>query len=418
MQSIRQPEPTIQGRSSKENRETTEDRGRTKAAIRFEGEGIRKSARESSRAWLLAVGVLWMAEPAVGQEKTAGPELADPEAVVAQLADPSYQQRELATRQLAAAGEAAVAPLEAAIREGDLELVERASVILQNLATLEAPGDATVAWDALTRLEKTGPGAASSRANAAKSIIRSARSERARARLEVAGVVVGPQELTLGSEPNVWNAVRFPADWSSNDEALQWLPWIYESTLAVIEGASATPQVLDAVGRMPNIREIQIRDAELSADSLRSLAKLKRIDTLELLFVRIGKSAEDLTALAELPLRRSLILTGTEFDEAAVESLREKLPGLQITFSRGGFLGVQCNPMDLACVIQQVVPGSAADQAQLRPRDVITKFGEHPVQRFTDLQQAVRRYTPEDKLEVRVIRDGQELVLPIQLGRQ
>lgn len=374
---------------------------------------------------LVAFAALFMAGragEAMGEQptapKTTAPKAADPKSIVVQLADPSYQRREIATRQLIAAGDAAVAPLEAAIREGDLELVERAIMILQDLATLETPGDATSAWDALSRLEKTGPGAASSRASAAKSIIRSERSERARARLEVAGVTVGFQELTLGSEPNVWNAVRFPAEWNGSKEALEWLPWIYESTMAVIEGNSASPEVLEAVGRMPKIRQIQIRDAELSADAIRSLAELKRIDVLELLFVRIGKAAEDLPAVAELPLRHTLILTGTDFDEAAVETLRQQLPGLEITFSRGGFLGVQCNPMDLACTIQQVVAGSAADRAQLQPRDVITKFGEHPVQRFVDLQKAVRRYTPADKLEVTIIRDGRELVLPIQLGRQ
>ena len=359
-----------------------------------------------------AVSIVATADPVAGREPL------DPATLVTQLADPSYQRREIASRQLVAAGDAAVAPLEAAIRQGDLELVERASVILQDLATLETPAETTPAWDALSRLEKTGPAAAASRASAAKAIIRSERSERARARLEVAGVSVGLQELTLGSEPNVWNAVRFPAKWSGNDAALQWLPWIYESTTAVLEGESATPQVLAAIGKMPNVRKIQIRDAVLSADAIRSLAELKRIDVLELLFVEIGKAAEDLAAVAQLPLRHTLILTGTDFDEAAVESLRQQLPGLEITFSRGGFLGVQCNPMDLACMIQHVVPGSAADRAQLQPRDVITKFGEHPVQRFIDLQKAVRRYTPKDKLEVTVIRDGRELVLPIQLGRQ
>ncbi|WP_164100439.1 PDZ domain-containing protein [Candidatus Laterigemmans baculatus] len=377
----------------------------------------RSRARTAAVAVVLGAATMAGIGPRVaGQE--VGREPLDPGEIVLQLAHPSYQRREVASRQLLAAGDEAVAPLEAAAREGDLELVERASVILQDLATLETPGEATVAWDALTRLEKTGPGAASSRANAAKTIIREERNERARTRLELAGVAVGFQELTLGSEMNVWNAIRFPADWSGSEKVLEWLPWIYESSMVVIEGASATPQVLDAVGRMPNVREVQIRDAELSAAALESLAELSRIDTLELLFVEIGDAPEDLAALTELPLRHRLILTGTEFDETAVEALRKQLPGLEITFSRGGFLGVQCKPMDLACVIQQVVPGSAADRAQLQPQDVIVKFGDHPVQQFLDLQQAVRRYTPKDKLEVTVIRNGQELVLPIQLGRQ
>lgn len=356
---------------------------------------------------------------AAQETATAGePSGENPKLLVAQLADPSYLRREIATRQLVAAGDAAVASLEEAIRQGDLELVERANAILQDLATLETPGDTNLAWEALSRLEKTGPAAAASRASAAKSFVRGERSRRARAQLEVAGVIVGPQEMAMGSQLNVWNAVRFPADWTPQGEVLKWLPWLYGPTTAAVEGSAASAEVLAAIGSMPNVRQVQIRDAELSAEAIEQLGKLKRIDLLELLFVHIGDEAADLAAIAELPLRHTLVLTGTEFDEADVEKLAMQLPGLEITFSRGGFLGVQCQPTGIDCRVQSVLPGSAADRANIQPRDVIVKLGDHKIQQFADLQKAVRRYTPEDQLEVTIVREGRRLVLPIQLGRQ
>lgn len=340
-----------------------------------------------------------------------------PEQLVDQLADPSYLRREIASRQLLAAGEAAVAPLEAAMRQGDLELVERGSMILQDLAALETPSKDNSAWDALSRLEKNGPGAAASRAVTAKSMVRSDRRERAHSYLAAAGIQVGPQELTLDSRPEVLHAVRFPADWSPTGETLQWLPWIYDATAVVVEGTSASAEVLAAVGRMPNIRQVQIRDADVTAEAIGGLASLERIDTLEFLFVGIGDDSEDVAAIAELPLRQNLVLTGTDFDPQDVETLRGQLPGLAITFSYGGFLGVQCNSLEPVCTVSAVVPGSAADRAQMMPGDVIVKFGEHPVATFADLQRAVRQYTPRDELKVVVRRAGEEVALPIRLGR-
>lgn len=165
----------------------------------------------------------WAGGGALGADPAGEPKPADLKGLAAQLADPSYLRREIATRQLVAAGAAAVAPLEQAIRGGDLEVVERASSILQDLATLESPGDTSAAWDALSRLEQTGPAAAASRAEAAKSMVRTERGERARARLEVAGLSIGLQELTIGSQPHLMrNAIRFPANWRGDEETLRW----------------------------------------------------------------------------------------------------------------------------------------------------------------------------------------------------
>ncbi len=340
------------------------------------------------------------------------------EKFISQLGDASYQRRQVAMRHLVSAGEAAIPFLEKAVQGGDLELVDRASMILQDLATLETPTDKGEAWAALARLQQMGPGAAASRAMSARATIQNERSQRASARLNAAGVATGIHTFTLASRSAVAELVYFPADWTSDKEALAWLPWLYSTTTAIVEGDALTEDVMAGLAAMPSLRELQLLDGELDAQALSQLQKLKRIDTLEINFVSLGKAEEDLFALAELPLRQRLILMGTEFDEEDVAALKTQLKGLEIIHGRGGFLGVQCALGAIACEVDLVVPESAADRAGVQQGDVIVRLGEHPIQRFADLQENVRKYSPKSEMDLVVRRRGNQLTLKINLGRQ
>jgi hypothetical protein len=336
---------------------------------------------------------------------------------IAQLTDRSYQTRQSAARQLLSAGEAAVPLLVEAIQGGDLELVDRASLILQDLATLETPVDDGKAWDALSQLQRIGPGAAASRAKSAQLAIQNDRSERARARLTAAGITCGIQHLTFNSRNDVFDMVRFPKDWEYDADALQWMPWMYSATMAVIEGEALRGEVLAAVAKLPALTQLQLADGHLDGTALRELAKLKRIDTLEIMFVSLGRDDEDLFALAELPLRQRLILIGTEFVQEDIDALRPNLKGLEIIFSRGGFLGVQCLPGGLVCMVEDVVPGSAAERAGLTRGDIILRLGGNPIVSFADLQATVRKFAPNEEIEMVFRRGTEERNTKVNLGR-
>ena len=58
--------------------------------------------------------------------------------------------------------------------------------------------------------------------------------------------------------------------------------------------------------------------------------------------------------------------------------------------------------------VDGVNKGSAADDAGLRNKDVITKINGISVNSSPELQEQVAKYSPGDKLEVEVIRDGKE----------
>src|SRR6266852_5217344 len=62
--------------------------------------------------------------------------------------------------------------------------------------------------------------------------------------------------------------------------------------------------------------------------------------------------------------------------------------------------------------VGQVQPGSAAEQGGIRPGDVIVSIDESAVERFEDVQQAVR-LNPGVPMAIVVKRDGQEQTLHV-----
>jgi putative serine protease PepD len=81
------------------------------------------------------------------------------------------------------------------------------------------------------------------------------------------------------------------------------------------------------------------------------------------------------------------------------------------------YLGVMAGPAgDAGARVQQVATGSPAEQAGLRPGDVITQVGERPVGDPDDLLAAVQAYRAGDQVPVTVTRDGSAQELAVTLG--
>ena len=75
-------------------------------------------------------------------------------------------------------------------------------------------------------------------------------------------------------------------------------------------------------------------------------------------------------------------------------------------------VAVQDNPAHPGAVIAQVLPGSAAAKAGLRPGDVIQKVGTRTVQGASDFVSAVKQ-APAGELGLLVTRQGQGLFVTI-----
>jgi serine protease Do len=91
-----------------------------------------------------------------------------------------------------------------------------------------------------------------------------------------------------------------------------------------------------------------------------------------------------------------------------------------------GYLGVQMRvaqpgqaqvPED-GVVVDEIVPGSPAEDAHLQKGDVIRKFDGHDVKNFNDLRKFVSQAGLNRKVDVEIVRGGKALTVPTQIKEQ
>jgi hypothetical protein len=121
-----------------------------------------------------------------------------------------------------------------------------------------------------------------------------------------------------------------------------------------------------------------------------------------------------LKALASMPSKPAYVEAGLGPDAEAIRSASP--PQVRVT------LGIIPDYASLEAAegvrIVQVVPGTAAADAGLASEDVIVGIDGEPVDSLHDLMLVMERHAPGDKVAVRVVRDGQELELPVTLAEK
>ncbi len=334
---------------------------------------------------------------------------------VLDLGHDQYLRREKASRKLIAIGAPAITPLVAAMRLGDLEVIERAIEVITEIGLSQKPNEDGGAWEQLSLLAHKGSGQTASRAEHALAELRSHRSQQARIALKAAGIFVGVDEFVVRSFNQHRMIVRVDDAWDGEVRTLHWLRWLYRIENARVKGNAVSREVLSEVVKIPDLKSVAIVDGIVDRATLEPLLELQRITSLEFRYVALQDEFSDL--LASLPIRTSLELMGTGISEEVVESMRQSLQGLQIIHRQGGFLGVQCLDTDDVCEISKVVLGSAAQKAGLMPGDIIVQVGDAPVRRFRDLQSEINQHVPGDDLEVKFRRGGQVKDVRLELGK-
>jgi S1-C subfamily serine protease len=74
--------------------------------------------------------------------------------------------------------------------------------------------------------------------------------------------------------------------------------------------------------------------------------------------------------------------------------------------------------VDKGVIIEQVSPQSPADQAGIRPADVITAMDGQPVGSTADLRRVLRSKKPGDRLDLSILRDGKQETITVVTGRR
>jgi serine protease Do len=91
-----------------------------------------------------------------------------------------------------------------------------------------------------------------------------------------------------------------------------------------------------------------------------------------------------------------------------------------------GYLGIltralppgQGNAETEGAIVDEVVPGSPAAEAQLQKGDVIRKFNGHDVKSFLELRSLVSQVEPNKKVELEILRNGNLMKVTTQIKEQ
>lgn len=307
-----------------------------------------------SRAWRAVVTAVALAAPgglpAARAQEAAVVATADQIAGwIEQLGAPQYARREAASKNLLAAGQPAIGPLAAAIRAGDLEVASRGVEILREMLAVEPLAEqAEAALEACAEESK----AAARLAAAALEFHQFGQAAAARERLESLGAVFRERPLVelAGDE------VEFGRAWKGSSGDLRELT------------------------RLPRLRAVAFHGVKLDERGVATLGRLQRLERIELF--------------------------GTGLGDEAIAVLEGKLPAAEIDVRRGGKLGVGALAFGGACEIQTVEPGSAADQAGVRPGDVVVAIDGVAVADFEGLTTRVSGRIPGDTIRLTVARRG------------
>ncbi|MBI4482673.1 MAG: M28 family peptidase [Acidobacteria bacterium] len=105
-------------------------------------------------------------------------------------------------------------------------------------------------------------------------------------------------------------------------------------------------------------------------------------------------------------------------DRLAYVKMEEKSPASQGGTGYGAYFGsVPDFSQDVEGVrFADIRRGSPADQAGLKPQDVIVEFDGKKIQNLMDFTYVLRSHKPGDEVEVKVLRNGQPLTARVRLG--
>jgi S1-C subfamily serine protease len=87
----------------------------------------------------------------------------------------------------------------------------------------------------------------------------------------------------------------------------------------------------------------------------------------------------------------------------------------QLTTRQAAQLGLPTGTTGI--IVTQVVPGSPADQAGIRPNDIVTKVNDQALDAEHPLPSVMVKFRPGDRVNLTLIRDGNEQTVDVTLGQ-
>lgn len=333
-----------------------------------------------------------------------------------ELAADSFITREDATQELVRSGEAVIEPLSEALADADAETALRGIYILRELALAGDEQVEAAARDALVLVAHGPSRSAAAKATATVDRLNEIRQERVLAALEKLGAEIQTDAqipINLQIEIVATHVVIGP-EFRGTDKDLEQLRWLVNVEALTLEGERITNDSVRGVAGMKSLRSLAIKRAKITDEALASAADLPNLAEVDVFYSPVGDGA--LPHLKHFKTAAAVKLYGTKFTSKAAEELQLALVGTRVDVRRGAFLGIGCAGHPLGCSVTQVHTGSAADRADIRPGDVVTRYGERKVEGFEQLTQMIGENVAGDSVTLHLWRDGESLTKEVKLG--
>lgn len=352
---------------------------------------------------------------AVGEKPTA-PSRDQIARWIEELGAGEFVAREDATQQLIAAGPKVIDPLAKNLEEADLETAARGIYVLRELALSDDREAEEAARAALTTLAGGRLRSGGALANSTLAHLDEIRQERTLASLQELGAEVQYSEqvqIGLRFEFDV-TAIEIGGKFQGEPEDLAQLKWLADVEVIKLEGDVVTNDVLAAVGQMKNLKWVAIKRAKVDDAGLAHLVGLKNLTNLDVFYTPIGD--DSVKYLRTFQGAEWLKLYGTKISKQSAENLQAAMIGVRVDHRNGGFLGVGGQTHPLGCSISVIHPGSAAQQADIRSGDVITRYEGQKVEDFEALTELIGQNVAGDTIKLEIWRRGETLQKEVKLG--
>lgn len=334
---------------------------------------------------------------------------------IEQLNDDRFGVRTRATNKLIEAGAAVVEPVSKLVETGNLEVATRAVYVLQKLAyseDLEVQERSLQALRAIADSGKPAPARLAREAIVGLGDIRQQRAAKALTRLGASIAHYGPARFAVKRQLEV----EIGPDWTGAVKDLKRLVWLRDLRKLTFVGPQVTNAWIASIRELEGVSYLIIKDAQITDDALRDIGEMKTLVYLDLMYTPVTDAGlEHLRAVKSLRMIRCF---GTKITREAAERLDAELAQVEVQHKVGAFLGVRCQPPPGTCKVVQVTPGSGAEKAGIKPRDIIVRFDDNPVPSFDDLERLIARNKVGDTVEIEVVRGGRMLARQVSNQRQ
>jgi hypothetical protein len=323
--------------------------------------------------------------------------------------------RELATEQLMASGQAAIAPLAEKLKIANRETLSRGTYILRELAMSSDPDVSSQAESGLKTVADSDHVRASRQAKATLHRLSEIRRDRALVALRQLGAVIGTQHIQLGQAiiPNL-STLELNEKWKGTSDDLRQLRWLPDVQHVTLKGEKIDDDCVSHLKHLKSLTIVQLKKAKITDRALEHLAGQKNLQHLAILYCPISnRSIDDLKVHQKVTL---LKLYGTALTAMGAERLQEEMKATKVDFRQGAFLGIACDPNAAQCIITYCQPGGAAEKGGLQGGDLILKYNGKPAGDFATLTKLIGENKPGQKASIELMRGGETLTKEVELG--